>query len=129
MRAVSHAAGDIRLNMVSAPAVDVYPLALAVARQALTPGRSRRAIALLAGAFGLGTGIGFLVGGTLAQFVTWRAVFAVGAVLVVLTGWLVYRAVPAAGDRATDSYDPGLRILELTPNRRFGWAGRLGRRM
>lgn len=83
----------------------VYPLALALARQTMPGSRSNATISLLAGAFGVGTAIGFLAGGAFSQFVTWRAVFALGAVLVLLAGWLVLRAVPEVGDRATGGYD------------------------
>jgi MFS transporter, PHS family, inorganic phosphate transporter len=50
----------------------VYPLTLALARGLLRPPRAARAIALSAGAFGLGTMAGFAVGGLLAQYASWR---------------------------------------------------------
>ena len=83
----------------------VYPLALALARQTAPEDRSTTTISLLTGAFGVGTAVGFVAGGALAQFVSWRAIFAVGALLVLVAGWLVLRAVPDADSRATGGFD------------------------
>ncbi len=60
----------------------VYPLTLALARGLLPRERVGRAIALSAGAFGLGTMAGFARGGLLAQYASWRWIFIAGAVLV-----------------------------------------------
>lgn len=93
----------------------VYPLALALARQTVPRERSTATIALLTGAFGVGTAIGFVAGGLLSEFVTWRAVFVLGAVLVLLAGWLVLRTVPDTGDRATGTFDlAGTTVLAVS---------------
>ncbi|BCJ34124.1 membrane transport protein [Actinocatenispora thailandica] len=82
----------------------VYPLALALARSA-TAGRTTGAVSALGAAFGIGTALGFVGGGLLAQHVSWRAVFAAGAVLVAV-GWaLSLRLLPATRERAGGGYD------------------------
>ncbi|HEX3649243.1 MAG TPA: MFS transporter [Pseudonocardiaceae bacterium] len=83
----------------------VYPLALALARGGVPENRSRMTMSLLAGAFGAGTAIGFVGGGLLSQYVSWRAIFGVGAGLVLLAGWLALRVVPDSGERATGGFD------------------------
>ncbi|HVV25360.1 MAG TPA: MFS transporter, partial [Pseudonocardiaceae bacterium] len=83
----------------------VYPLALALARQTVPKGRANAVISLLSGAFGTGTAIGFVGGGLLAQYVTWRAIFAVGAGLVALAAVLVLRCVSDRTERAGGRFD------------------------
>lgn len=92
----------------------VYPLTLAVARRLLPPGQASAAVALSAGAFGLGTVAGFATGGLLAQYLSWRWIFAVGAVLVAAATGAVLAWVPAADDRAGGGYDwPGTAALSV----------------
>jgi MFS family permease len=82
----------------------VYPLALALARAA-APGRTTRAVSALSAAFGIGTAVGFVGGGVLAQYVSWRAVFAGGAILVA-AGWaLALPLLPETRERAAGRYD------------------------
>lgn len=83
----------------------VYPLTLALARENVPDKHVTAALSILSGAFGAGTAIGFVAGGMLGEYVSWRAIFGVGAVLVVLAGLLVWRYVPAAGARASGRYD------------------------
>lgn len=83
----------------------VYPLTLALARDHVRPERASRAIALLTGAFGAGTALGFAGGGVLAQYLSWRAIFALGAVLVSVAALLILRRVGAAQETAAGRYD------------------------
>jgi MFS family permease len=83
----------------------VYPLTLALARRLLPPDRAARVIALSAGAFGLGTIAGFAGGGLLAQYASWRWIFAVGAVMVAVGFGLVTFFVPGTHERAEGKYD------------------------
>lgn len=92
----------------------VYPLALAIARDAVADDRATRVISLLTGAFGVGTAIGFVGGGALAQFVSWRAIFGCGAALVAIGLAAVLRGVPDRGQRAEGRYDlAGTTLLGL----------------
>jgi MFS family permease len=83
----------------------VYPLSLALARRLLPPDLASTALALSAGAFGLGTVVGFASGGLLAQYLSWHWIFVVGAVLVAVGLGTVLILVPAADDRAGGGYD------------------------
>lgn len=89
----------------------VYPLALALARDAVPERQAGRLISLLTAAFGIGTAFGFVGGGWLAQDVSWRAIFLVGAVLVALALLLTRWAVPDLGDRAGGGYDIAGTVL------------------
>lgn len=83
----------------------VYPLTLALARRLLPDERVAPAVALSAGAFGLGTMAGFAGGGLLAQYASWRWIFVAGAVLVAVGLAAVLALVPATRDQAGGGYD------------------------
>ena len=83
----------------------VYPLTLALFRRLLPQEKVAAAVALSAGAFGLGTMAGFAGGGLLAQYASWRWIFVAGAVLVAAGLGAVLALVPATGDRAGGGYD------------------------
>jgi MFS family permease len=110
----------------------VYPLALALARENVPEEQATRVIALLTGAFGIGTAIGFVGGGALAEYVSWRAIFATSAVLVAAALPGVWRVLDDAGERASGRYDgTGTALLAvasiallagLTLVVSFGWA-------
>lgn len=93
----------------------VYPLTLALGRDELPEGRFRGSVALFAAAFGAGTALGFVAGGALAEYASWRYGFVVGAVLV-LAAWVAVRTLlPAASDRAAGAYDwPGTALLSVS---------------
>ncbi len=89
----------------------VYPLCLAIAREHLPRERVGAGIAVLVSAFGVGTAVGFLGGGLLAQYASWRWIFGAGAV-VVAAGTLLTRALPVSGERAAGTFDlPGTAVL------------------
>jgi MFS family permease len=85
----------------------VYPLTLALSRRLLPREKVAGAVALSAGAFGLGTVAGFAGGGLLAQYTSWRWIFAVGAVLVAVGFGSVVALVPATDEHADGRYDWG----------------------
>lgn len=109
----------------------VYPLTLSIAREQSEPDRVPRVIGMLVAAFGIGTAIGFVGGGVLAEYASWRYVFVAGAVLVAVDALLVHRFVPAAGDRAGGRFDragtvamgaaAGALLVALTIVPEFGW--------
>jgi MFS family permease len=72
----------------------VYPATLALARQSVRDDRVSAVVALVAGAFGAGTVLGFACGGVLADYLSWRAVFAAGALGVGVGLAAVARYVP-----------------------------------
>lgn len=83
----------------------VYPLSLSLAREHLPPERVGGAIAVLTGAFGGGSAAGVVLGGALASYVTWRAIFVVGAVAIAAGWWLARRDVPPSSSTAQGSFD------------------------
>lgn len=72
----------------------VFPLTFAVVRDEIRGERVSRAIGLLTGGFAVGTGLGFGVGGWLDQAISWRVIFAAGAVLVAVGTAAVVWGVP-----------------------------------
>ena len=92
----------------------VYPLCLAIAREQVPAERVSRAVALLTGAFGIGTAVGFVAGGLFAEYTSWRWIFVSGAVVVAAGTLLVRRVVPDTDERAGGGYDvPGTAVLTV----------------
>lgn len=92
----------------------VYPLTLALARQHTAEDRTQRVVGLLTGAFGVGTALGFVVGGVLAQYASWRYIFLVGAVIVAGGTALVARVLPPSQERAEGTFDvAGTAVLSV----------------
>lgn len=90
----------------------VYPLSLAIAREQVPAERVTHAVALLTAAFGIGTAVGFVGGGLLAEYSTWRWIFGAGAVVVAAAAALSYVVLPESGERAHGGFDgPGTALL------------------
>lgn len=83
----------------------VYPLALALGRQRSPRGAEQRTVGLLTMGFGAGTALGFVGGGLIAEFVSWRWLFVGGAALIVIGMLLVARRVPADHAEAEGRFD------------------------
>jgi MFS family permease len=83
----------------------VYPLSLAIARAVLPKERLTTSIAVLTGAFGVGTAVGFVGGGLLAEYASWRWIFAAGAILVAVGTVVAWRTLPDTGEHAGGSFD------------------------
>lgn len=83
----------------------VYPLTLSIARDRVPPERTTTVIAGLTAAFGLGTALGFASGGLLAEYVSWRAIFWLGAVLVAGGTLAVRLRVRESDVRAQGAFD------------------------
>jgi MFS family permease len=93
----------------------VYPLSLAIARAVLPAEKVSASVAVLTGAFGVGTAIGFVSGGLLAEYASWRWIFGAGAVLVAAGTVLVWRTLPSTPERATGGFDrAGTGVLTLS---------------
>jgi len=90
----------------------VFPLAIALARDELGPEAAGRAIGAMTAAFGLGTTLGVGLSGVLVELVSWRAVFAAGAVALVAALAVVPAGVPRASSRTRARLDlPGAALL------------------
>lgn len=75
------------------------PSALAVIMATFGPDERSRAIGRWTAWGGLGAAGGPLLGGWLVDVGSWRWVFLINVPLVLVTAWLIVRAVPAAGPR------------------------------
>ena len=90
----------------------VFPLSFSIARDELPPARLASGIGLLTGGFGFGSVGGFAIGGLIAQTLSWRWIFGVGAVALVFAVVLVFVAVPPSPIRTRRSLDtPGAALL------------------
>lgn len=90
----------------------VFPLSLSLIRQEFPGDRVGSTVGLLTGAFGLGTTLGFATSGALAAALTWRMVFAVGALVVGIAIPLVLLLVPARAAPTGGRVDlPGAALL------------------
>ena len=83
----------------------VYPLALSLTRELVPQRDVTVAIGALTGAFGVGTAVGFVSGGLLAEYASWRWIFVLGAVLVAGAAVVVRRRVPDSPAPAVGSFD------------------------
>ncbi|GAA4532170.1 MFS transporter [Amycolatopsis samaneae] len=90
----------------------LLPLAFGVIRESLPADRVASALALASGLVGGSAGLGLACGGLLVDFVSWRWLFAVGAVLVAVTLAMVLRFVPESPVRSGGGLDvPGTLLL------------------
>lgn len=113
----------------------VFPLSFAIATEALPRNKVNTAIGVLTGGFGFGAVLGFPVGGLLAETLSWRWIFGVGAVALTLAVLMVQRVVPRLGPRLPRGLDtPGAvlfggaiaaLIVALTEGPNRGWAAPL----
>lgn len=109
----------------------VFPLSFSIVRDEAPAGRLGPGIGLLTGGFGLGSFGGYLVGGAIAQFASWRWVFGAGAIvlMVVLAAAVVLLPrSPAVTPRRLDALGAGLfggalaaLVLGLTEGPSRGW--------
>jgi MFS family permease len=109
----------------------VFPLTLAIVRDAVEEGGVASAIGALTGTFGLGTALGFGLGGAIVEWFGWRWVFAAGALAVAGATALVPVVVPRSTIRNEAGLDlPGsallagglaLVLVSLTEGVQLGW--------
>lgn len=86
----------------------VFPLSLSIAREQLPEERVKIGAGFLTGAFGLGTTLGFALGGAIVQVASWRWVFGAGAIAILVALILLPIAVPRSDERNEAALDlPG----------------------
>jgi MFS family permease len=110
----------------------VFPLSFSMLRDHLPAHRVGSGIGVLTGGFGLGALAGFGLGGAITQFLSWRWVFAFGAIVLLAAIALVRLVVPADSGHSTAGLDtPGAALLggavaalivALTEGPQRGWA-------
>lgn len=113
----------------------VFPLSFAIATEVVPRHTVNTAIGVLTGGFGFGAVLGFPIGGLVAQYLSWRWIFGVGAVALALAIVLVWLVVPIVGRRVHRGLDtPGAAlfggamaalIVGITEGPNSGWTGSL----
>jgi MFS family permease len=100
-------------RVVQGVSTATFPLALALARNLLPAPRVAAAFGWISGMIGLGAGAALVLGGVIVEALSWRWMFVLAAVLVVLAAGLVLAWVPTAAvppvRRRTDW--PGIGLL------------------
>lgn len=77
----------------------VVPLGISLLREVVPPARVGAAVALMSASMGIGGAISLPFAATIAEYSSWRAMFAVFAALTALTFALVLWLVPSGGGR------------------------------
>jgi MFS family permease len=105
----------IAARVVQGAALSVVPLSMAILREALPRERLPFAMGLVSGIVGAGAGAGLVIGGLLADHLSWRYLFVLGALLAAISLLMVLRWVPASRHTATGGLDlPGAALLGLS---------------
>lgn len=100
-------------RVVQGVSTATFPLALALAGDMLSGPPLTAAFGWIPGMIGLGAGIALVVGGVVVDTLSWRWLFAIGAVLILASAAMVVAWVPRAEARAlTRPTDwPGIVLL------------------
>ena len=111
----------IAARVVQGSALAVVPLSMAILREALPRERLASAMGLVSGIVGAGAGAGLVVGGLLADQLSWRYLFVLGALLALISLGMVARWVPR-GERAASGQARRARLCAARPQPRRGAA-------
>ncbi|MCF6467830.1 MFS transporter [Nonomuraea sp. MG754425] len=102
----------IAARVVQGAALALVPLSMAILRETMPRERMAFAFGLISGIVGAGAGAGLVVGGLLADHLSWRWLFGLGALLALASLLLVARFVPASTHTANGRLDlPGALLL------------------
>ncbi|MDQ7905145.1 MFS transporter [Phytohabitans sp. ZYX-F-186] len=102
----------IAARAVQGAALALVPLSMAILREALPANRLPFAMGLVSGAVGAGGGAGLVVGGLLADHLSWRYLFILGTVIALVSLLLAALWVPVGGYVAAGRADyPGAVLL------------------
>ncbi len=90
----------------------VFPVSFAILRDELPEDRVRSGIGLLTGGFGIGSLGGYALGGLITQYLGWRWIFGLGAIVVAAATVAIRLAVPRSPTRIDRSLDvPGALLF------------------
>jgi MFS family permease len=92
-------------RVMQAAGAGMYPLAYGIIRDELPRERVATGIGLMSATLGIGTGIGSVAGGVIADYVTYRWIFGVIAILAALGAVATWRVVPESPVRAPARID------------------------
>ena len=109
----------------------LFPLSFAIIRDEFPPEKVKVGIGLMSAVFGVGGGFGIVLSGVIVDHLSWRVLFLVGAIPVLLAIVLVHRFVPESPIRERSRVDiPGALLLSgalvslmigLTEGENWGW--------
>ena len=109
----------------------IFPLSFGIIRDEFPPEKIKVGMGVLSAVFGIGGGFGIVLSGVIVDNFSWRWLFVLGVVPVVVTIWLVDRFVPESPVRAEAGVDvPGALLLSgalvsflvaLTEGESWGW--------
>ena len=107
----------IAARVVQGVGLSLLPLSVAVIRETLPASRARAAMGAVSAVVGVGAGAGLVIGGLLADSLSWRYLFITGAALIAVSLAAVAAWVPGATTASTrhGGRDPvGACLLTLT---------------
>ena len=104
----------VAFRIVQGVGAAVFPLAFAIIRDEFPPERVGFAIGTVSSAFGLGGGVGLVLGGVMLEHLSWHWLFVVGGVPSLIAAALIARCVPESPVRTRAKADwAGAAVLSL----------------
>ncbi len=104
----------VAFRFVQGVGAAVFPLAFAIIRDEFPPERVGFAIGTVSSAFGLGGGVGLVLGGLMLEHLSWQWLFVVGGVPSLVAAALIARCVPESPVRTRAKADwAGAAVLSL----------------
>jgi len=104
----------VAFRLVQGIGAAVFPLAFAIIRDEFPPEKVGFAIGTVSSAFGLGGGVGLVLGGVMLEHLSWHWLFVVGGVPSLVTAALIARSVPESPVRTRARADwAGAAVLSL----------------
>lgn len=129
--AVSNIGEMIAARVAQGAGLSLLPLSIAVIREVLPAERTHAAMGAVSGVIGAGAGLGLVIGGLVADSLSWRYLFAVGAALIALSFLLVASWVPSGTGHLRRPFDPvgavllatalSVLLVALTEGPAWGW--------
>ena len=104
----------VAFRLVQGVGAAVFPLAFAIIRDEFPPERVGFAIGTVSSAFGIGGGVGLVLGGVMLEHLSWHWLFVVGGLPSLLVAALIARHVPESPVRTQAKADwAGAGVLSL----------------
>jgi EmrB/QacA subfamily drug resistance transporter len=121
----------IGFRMLAGAGGALFPLSFAIIRDEFPRERAQMGYGLLSAVFGVGGGIGIVASGVIVDHFSWRWLFVLGSIPVLLSLLLVYRFIPESPIKSPSRVDvPGALLLSaslvalmlaLTQGEPWGW--------
>jgi len=103
----------IACRVVQGVGAVVFPLAFAIVRDELPPSRVPFGIGVVSSVFGIGSGLGFVLSGIVLEVLSWRWLFALGALPAVATVLLLPRLPESRRGSGARPDWPGAALLSV----------------